>query len=32
LPVLLDRVLAENLTPDQIKRAVTNWQADLMRT
>ena len=32
LPPLLDRALAENLTPDQIKRAVTAWQADNMRT
>lgn len=32
LPALIDRALAENLTADQIKRAVTNWQADLMRT
>jgi hypothetical protein len=32
LPPLLDRALAENLTPDQIKRAVTAWQADTMRT
>jgi hypothetical protein len=32
LPALLDKTLAENLTPDQIKRAVTNWQPDLHRT
>jgi Family of unknown function (DUF6526) len=32
LPALLDKTLAENLTPDQIKRGVTNWQADLHRT
>ena len=32
LPALVDKTLAENLTPDQIKRAVTNWQADLYRT
>ncbi|MEQ1574190.1 MAG: DUF6526 family protein [Vicinamibacterales bacterium] len=32
LPGLIDRVLTEKLTPDQIKRAVTNWQADLHRT
>ena len=32
LPALLNKTLAENLTPDQIKRAVTNWQADLHRT
>jgi hypothetical protein len=29
---LLDRAISENLTPDQIKRAVTNWQADRLRT
>ena len=29
---LLDRALAENLTPDQIKRAVSSWQADRLRT
>ena len=32
LPALLDRAIAESLTADQIKRAVTNWQADLLRT
>jgi hypothetical protein len=32
LPALVDRALADNLTPDQIKRAVTEWQADQMRT
>ena len=32
LPALTDRALAEDLTPDQIKRAVTDWQADWMRT
>ncbi|MSO82270.1 MAG: hypothetical protein EXQ53_03090 [Acidobacteria bacterium] len=32
LPALLDRAVAENLTDDQIKRAVTAWQADDMRT
>jgi Family of unknown function (DUF6526) len=32
LPGLIDRALAERLTPDQIKRAVTDWQADLLRT
>jgi hypothetical protein len=32
LPALCDRTLAENLSVDQIKRGVTNWQADLHRT
>ena len=32
LAALAERALNENLTPDQIKRAVTNWQADTMRT
>jgi purine nucleoside permease len=32
LPALLDRAAAEHLTADQIKRAVTAWQADHMRT
>jgi hypothetical protein len=32
LTTLIDRALAENLTGDQIKRAVTHWQADRMRT
>ena len=29
---LLDKTLADKLEPDQIKRAVTNWQGDYMRT
>lgn len=29
---LLDRTLAENLTPEQIKRAIVTWQPDLYRT
>jgi hypothetical protein len=32
LPALLQRAMAENMSPDQIKRAVTNWQGDYMRT
>jgi len=32
LPALLDKTIAENLTPDQIKRAVVDWQADHYRT
>ena len=32
LPGLLQRAAAENMTADQIKRAITSWQADLMRT
>ena len=32
LPGLLDRAIAEKLSPDQIKRAVKDWQPDLLRT
>jgi hypothetical protein len=32
LPGLLDRAVADNLTPDQIKRAVREWQGDYLRT
>ena len=32
LPDLAERAARENLTPDQIKRAVKNWQPDLYRT
>src|SRR5262245_36623908 len=32
LPALLDRADRERMTPDQIKRAVKNWQADFDRT
>lgn len=32
LPELLDRAVRENMTPDQIKRAVKNWRADHLRT
>ncbi len=31
LPTLLDRALEENLSADEIKKAVTDWQADDMR-
>jgi hypothetical protein len=32
MPALIDRAIAEQLTGDQIKRAVTDWQPDLFRT
>lgn len=32
LPALLDRASREQLKPDAIKRAVTAWRADLLRT
>ena len=32
LPALADRAVAGNLTADQIKRAVTDWQGDHLRT
>ena len=32
LPALIDRAIAENLTPDAIKRAVRDWQGDYLRT
>jgi len=32
LPILMDRALAENLTADQIKQAVRDWQPDYQRT
>ena len=32
LPALMDRAIAEQLSPDQIKRAVTDWQGDFLRT
>ena len=32
LPALIDRALAERLSPDAIKRAVRDWQADYLRT
>ncbi len=31
LPALVDRAITENLTGDAIKRAITDWQADLTR-
>jgi hypothetical protein len=31
LSPLIERTLTEGLTPDAIKRAVTSWQADLLR-
>jgi hypothetical protein len=32
LPALLDRAIADGMTPDQIKRAVTDWHGDDLRT
>jgi hypothetical protein len=32
LPGLLQRAAAENMTSDQIKRAITSWQGDYLRT
>ena len=32
LPALLDKTLTQNLTPDQIKQAVVDWQPDYYRT
>jgi hypothetical protein len=32
LPALLERAVREQMTPDQIKRAVTTWVADHDRT
>ena len=32
LPALADRAAAEQLTPDQIKRAIRDWQGDHLRT
>ncbi len=32
LPALINRAIAENLTPDAIKRAVGDWQGDYLRT
>jgi len=32
LPALLQRAIAEKMTHDQIKRAVTTWQGDYLRT
>ena len=32
LPALIDRAVADKLPPDQIKRAVQDWQGDYLRT
>ena len=32
MPALIDRAIAETMTPDQIKRAVKDWQGDFLRT
>lgn len=32
LPALMSRAMTENMTADQIKRAVTSWQGDHLRT
>ena len=32
LPALVDRAVAEKLTPDQIKQAIRDWQPDYQRT
>ena len=32
MPSLIDRAITEKLSPDQIKRAVTDWQGDVLRT
>ena len=32
LPALIDRAIAENLPADAIKRAIRDWQGDVMRT
>jgi hypothetical protein len=32
LPALVQRAIAEKMTDDQIKRAVTTWQGDYLRT
>lgn len=32
LPALMDRAIAEQLTPDAIKREVRDWQGDYLRT
>ena len=32
MPALLGRAIAESMTPDAIKRAVTDWQGDRLRT
>jgi hypothetical protein len=32
MPALIERAVAEQLTNDQIKRAITDWQGDYFRT
>ena len=32
MPALIDRAATEQMTPDQIKRAITSWQGDFLRT
>jgi len=32
LPALIDRAIAERMTPDAIKRAIRDWQGDYFRT
>ena len=32
LPALMNRAIAETLTPDAIKREVRDWQGDYFRT
>ena len=31
MPALVERAIAEQLEPDQIKKAVSNWQGDYLR-
>jgi len=32
LPALMERAIAERMTPDAIKREVRDWQGDYLRT